>query len=236
LIQTAASPHFPCATCQVRDKAICSALNDEELRTLNSISTSTTLPTGGTVFYEGDDSTYLFNVVSGAVRLSKLLSDGRRQITGFLFPGDFLGLSVRDVYAYTAETLTSTTLCRFERPRLVKIMERLPKLEHELLKLASNELAQAQDHLMMLGRKTANERLATVLITLSTRIGRPHDAGYMIDLSMTRGDIADYTGLTTETVSRTLTRLRKEGIITIPDNRSIYIPELEKLERLNGDY
>jgi len=140
---TAASPGFPCQSCEVRDKTICSSLDDEQLRELNQITTEVTLRSGGTVFYQGDDDTYLFNVVAGAVRLSMLLPDGRRQVTGFLFPGDFLGLSVGGVYAYSAETLSETSLCRFERVRLIEIMERFPKLEHRLLELASNELTQA---------------------------------------------------------------------------------------------
>ncbi len=96
---TAASPNFPCKTCQVRDKAICSALNDNELRELNKIVTSVELGAGGIICHQGDTSTYLFNVVSGTVRLLKLLPDGRRQIVGFLFPGDFLGLSIGDEYS-----------------------------------------------------------------------------------------------------------------------------------------
>ena len=154
MTETAASPHFPCQTCEVRDKAVCATLHDDDLRQLSSIATAVKLDARGTVFFEGDDSTYLFNVVTGAIRLSKLLPDGRRQITGFLFEGDFLGLAIADVYAYSAETLTDTTLCRFNRTGLGVMMERLPKLEHELLRLSSNELTQAQDHLMMLGQKT----------------------------------------------------------------------------------
>src|SRR5512138_967191 len=107
---TAAAQDFPCKHCDVRDKAICKVLDDAELRQLNRISTAVKLEPGGTVFYEGDDSTYLFNVVRGSLRLSKLLPDGRRQVTGFLFPGDFLGLSIAGVYPYTAEALAATEL------------------------------------------------------------------------------------------------------------------------------
>ena len=117
---TAASREFPCQNCEVRDQSICAALSNEELRELSKISTAVELTKGATVFFEGDENTYLFNVVSGALRLSKLLSDGRRQVTGFLFPGDFLGLSVADTYAYSAETLCETSLCRFNRASLIK--------------------------------------------------------------------------------------------------------------------
>jgi CRP/FNR family transcriptional regulator len=233
--ETAASSQFPCQTCEVRDNAICAALDDDDLRQLSSIATAVKLEPGGTVFFEGDDSTYLFNVVTGAVRLSKLLPDGRRQITGFLFEGDFLGLAVADVYVYTAEALTEASLCRFHRARLRKLMERLPKLEHELLKLSSNELTQAQDQLMMLGQKTAIERLTTVLLELGERIGRPDNGGWKLELPMTRSDLADYMGLTTETVSRTFTRLRDQNVVKTPDMRLVHIPNPGELAIRSGD-
>jgi len=233
---TAAATDFPCRTCEVRDKAICKALDDTELRQLNKISTAAKLDAGGTVFYEGDDSTYLFNVVRGSLRLSKLLPDGRRQVTGFLFPGDFLGLSVGGVYPYTAEALTPTELCRFERASLTRMLDRFPKLEHQLLSLASNELVQAQEHIMVLGRKTATERIATVLLKLVDRIGKKGNGGCALDLPMTRSDLADYTGLTTETVSRTLSQLKKEGVIITSGVRDLQIPRLNDLAGYSGDF
>lgn len=233
---TAAAPDFPCQTCEVRDKAICKSLDDAELRHLNKISTSVQLEAGGTVFYEADPSTYLFNVVQGSLRLSKLLPDGRRQVTGFLFPGDFLGLSVGGVYSYTAEALTAASLCRFERASLTRMLDRFPKLEHQLLSLASNELAQAQDHLMVLGRKTATERIATVLLRLSERIGKKRDAGCALDLPMTRSDLADYTGLTTETVSRTISHMKKQGVVDTAGVRGLTIPRVEALAGICGDF
>ena len=151
--RTAASHDFPCQSCAVRDQTVCAALSDEELREVSKITTAVNLAKGATVFFEGDENTYLFNVVSGAVRLSKLLSDGRRQVTGFLFPGDFLGLSVADTYAYSAEALSATSLCRFNRASLIKLLDRFPKLEHRLLELASNELIEAQAHMVLLGQK-----------------------------------------------------------------------------------
>ena len=233
---TAASPTFPCQTCEVRDQVICSALGDAELRELNTIATSVKLRPGQAVFFEGDESAYLFNVVTGAIRLSKLMPDGRRQIVGFLFSGDVLGLSIAEVYAYTAEALSETTLCRFKRTSLSRMMERFPKLEHRLLDLASNELTQAQDHLLILGRKTATERLCTIILRLAERLGRSDGAGSTIELPMTRQDLGDYAGLTTETVSRTISHLRKEGAIDTPDLRTIHVPKTTELALRSGDY
>ncbi len=233
---TAASPHFPCETCEVRDKAICGALSLEELKHLNGITTQVKVPTGRMIFCEGDESTYLFNVVRGAIRLSKLLPDGRRQVTGFLFPGDFLGLSVAEHYAYSADTLNDVALCRFERSKLVQLLDEFPKLERRLLDLASHELAEAHGHLLLLGRKTATERLASLLLKLLERIGEDQNGEMTIDLPMSRHDLADYAGLSMETVSRTFTRLRKEGVIETPDTRFVVVSDTDALQDRAGDY
>jgi CRP/FNR family transcriptional regulator len=232
---TAASPRFPCESCQVRDEAICAALDDAELRELNAISTAVTLHHGQAVFYEGDRDTFLFNVTAGAVRLSRVLPDGRRQITGFLFRGDLLGLSIANVYAYSAEAITDVSLCRFDRRRLTDIAERFPKLEHRLLELASNELVQAQEQLMILGQKNALERVASVLLNLAGRIGRKDGEAFVVDLPMTREDLAHFCGLTTETVSRQISRLREMRLIETPELRRIHIPRPDDLMRHSGD-
>lgn len=233
--RTAASHDFPCQSCAVRDRSICAALSDEELREASKITTAVELAKGATVFFEGDENTYLFNVVSGAVRLSKLLYDGRRQVTGFLFTGDFLGLSVADEYAYTAETLSETSLCRFNRASLIKLLDRFPKLEHRLLELASNELVEAHAHMMLLGQKQVTEKVSATLVHLMKRIGQRRGGAIVIDLPMTRTDLAEYAGVRTETVSRCLTRLRKQKVISLPEPSSVHILQEDELNRLSGD-
>jgi CRP/FNR family transcriptional regulator len=210
-------------------------LSDEELREVSKITTAVDLAKGAPVFFEGDENTYLFNVVSGAVRLSKLLPDGRRQVTGFLFPGDFLGLSVANTYAYTAEALSNTSLCRFNRASLIKLLDRFPKLEHRLLELASNELAEAQAHMLTLGQKHVTERVSTTLIHLIERIGQNRDGATILDLPMTRTDLADYAGITTESVSRCFTQLRKANVISLPQPQSVHILQGAELDRLAGN-
>ena len=235
MYRTAASHDFPCQTCAVRDQAICAALSDDELREVSKITTAVEVARGGPVFFEGDGNTYLFNVVSGAVRLSKLLSDGRRQVTGFLFASDFLGLSVADSYAYTAEALTDTSLCRFDRAKFIKLLDRFPKLEYRLLELASNELVEAQAHMVMLGQKRTMEKVSATLVHLMNRLGRKYDDGIIIDLPMSRTDLAEYAGVSTETVSRCFTRLRKLGIIRLPTVSSVHVLREDELERLSGN-
>lgn len=233
--RTAASHDFPCQTCAVRDQAICAVLSDEELREVSRITTAVNLAKGGIVFLEGEENTYLFNVVNGAVRLSKLLSDGRRQVTGFLFPGDFLGLAVAEAYAYTAEAMSDTSLCRFNRASLVKLLDRFPKLEHRLLEVASNELVEAQAHMLMLGQKHVMEKVSATLMNLMKRIGQTRDGTIIVDLPMTRTDLAEYIGVSTETVSRSFTRLRQIGVIGLPTVWSVHVLKARELERLAGN-
>jgi CRP/FNR family transcriptional regulator len=219
----------------MRDQSICAVLSDEGLREVSKITTSVVISRGATVFFEGDENTYLFNVVSGAVRLSKLLYDGRRQITGFLFPGDFLGLSVAAKYPYSAEALSETSLCRFNRASLIKLLDRFPKLEHRLLELASNELVEAQAHMLLLGQKDVMEKISTSLLHLMRRIGVRRGDAMVIDLPMKRADLAEYVGITTESVSRGFTRLRKENVIELPYPWSVHILQENELERLSGN-
>lgn len=149
----------PCAECGVRHHSICSVLDDEELAQLAAIQTSVTFDAHAPVVTEGDTAGHFFNITEGAILLYKLLPDGRRQITGFLFPGDFMGIAAKETFAYSAETLLPSRLCRFTRKDFIGLLDRIPKLERRLLTLASHELVEAQEQMLLLGRKTAKERL-----------------------------------------------------------------------------
>jgi len=160
------------------------------------------------------------------------LGDGRRQITGFLFAGDFLGLIHNEAYAYSAEALVPTKLCRFPRRRLEALLVEIPHLEQRLLAMASHELAAAQDQMVLLGRKSARERVVSFILMLSnsaTRHGRPGDPVF---LAMSRSDIADYLGLTTETISRTVTLLRKQELIELLDEKRIRLSKMSVLREI----
>jgi CRP/FNR family transcriptional regulator len=220
----------PCAACPVRDIAVCGVLDPSELQHLAEIMTPLEIGSEQTVFYEGDRADYLFNVTLGTVRLYKLLPDGRRQITGFLYPGDFLGLAVGDLYAYTAETVGDVHLCRFPRARLEALMQEIPRLEKRLLGMASNELIQAQDQMLLLGRKTAQEKIASFLLMLSKRAVKRGEAESPIELAMGRADIADFLGLTTETVSRTFTQLKTSGVIRLLENSRVALKDTAALQ------
>jgi CRP/FNR family transcriptional regulator len=222
----------PCAACAVRDMAFCGVLNDQEMPQLLSIVQTVKVDQHGPIIDEGEPADYLFNLTEGAVKLYKLLPDGRRQITGFLFEGDFLGIAMNEKYAYSAEAVGPVSLCRFPRRKLEALLDEFPKLEKRLLGMASNELVQAQDQILLLGRKTAQEKIVSFLLSLSERVTKRGAAPSPISLPMGRADIADYLGLTTETVSRSITNLKRDGHIRLLQGGKVELPDLEALQEL----
>jgi len=171
-----------------------------------------------TVFAEGARADAVWSLISGSVLLSKLLQDGRRQVVGIAVPGDFLALPMRSANGFTATTLTSASLCRFDRARFTDLLDRAPSLMRQVFENFSHELALAQDHMLLLGRRSAEEKVAAFLISLRDRWAPVRGLTARIDLPMTRQDIGDYLGLTLETVSRTMTKLAQRKIIAvIPD-------------------
>jgi len=224
----------PCAACAVRELSVCGALEEAELDRLNSLVSQFEVKAGRTVFFETDPAEFLFVIIEGCIKLYKLMADGRRQITGFLYPSDFLGLAMQERYAYTAEAVGQTRLCRFERAKLEALLEQYPRLEKRLLGIASNELASAQDQMLLLGRKTADEKIATFLYMLSRRAYLKQQPVDELALPMSRSDIADHLGLTTETVSRCFTRLRKRSLIAFDDPHAVKIIDWSGFAELAG--
>jgi CRP/FNR family transcriptional regulator len=224
----------PCSTCAARHFSICAPVPEIDLPHFFDMTTRVRIEPRRELFSEGDAAQHVFNITSGTVCLSKTLADGRRQITGFLTEGDFVGLAHGDTCAYTAESLTPVEACRFPRERFERYMAEHPHVERRLLQIASTELAAAQDQMLLLGRKTAVERVASFLLGLSekaTARGRP---GNPIALPMSRGEIGDYLGLTLETVSRTMTQLRKSGAIDLDNVNVVRVVSQEALRQLAG--
>ena len=160
-------------------------------------------------------TTSFYNLVDGVMRLYKLLPDGRRQIIGFALPGDFLGLAASSRHNFSADAIGSVELCQFSRSGFARFSEDKPDLLRRINELAVRELSQAQDHIVLLGRRSAEEKVATFLIRWRNRIAEAAGASQMVPLPMSRQDIADYLGLTIETVSRTFTRFERDGVIEI---------------------
>ena len=222
----------PCQACPVRLRSVCSGLEFEELGELEKIVTRVTVKAGHPIFGEGEAARHRYNVTAGAIKIYKLLGDGRRQIIGFLFPGDFLGLAVEDEYAYGAEAVVDSELCRFPRRRLDDLIDRFPALENRLLNMTSNELAVAQEQMVLLGRKSAKEKVATMLLLFARRAVERGMPDNPVNLPMTRTDIGDYLGLTTETVSRTFTQLRGRGAIAVETGGRVWLEDLDALRDL----
>ena len=222
----------PYQACPVRLRSICSGLDFEEVGELERIVTRVTVKAGRPIFDEGEVAHCRYNVTAGSIKIYKLLGDGRRQIIGFLFPGDFLGLALEDEYAYGAEAVVDSELCKFPRRELDDLINRYPALENRLLNATSNELAVAQEQMVLLGRRSAKEKVATMLLLFARRAmdrGMPDNP---VMLPMTRTDIGDFLGLTTETVSRTFTQLRGRGAIAVQPGGRVWLEDVQALRDL----
>jgi CRP-like cAMP-binding protein len=189
-----------------------------------------TLARGMTIFGDGDDARHSYKVVEGAVRLSKIMFDGRRQISEFALPGDMFGLECGAVYELSAEAITPVTLVRYSRASIDRLGEEFADVRRELMALLRRGWTSAQNHLVMLGRQTAKERVAAFLVALAGHGGM--EGGKALDLPMSRQDIADYLGLTIETVCRTLSELKSARILSIPSRHKIVILNRDALETL----
>ncbi len=220
-----------CADCDVRGQSICQALDPDEFEALEKIGRTVSFPSKATVFEQGRDAVHVGNLTSGALRLSKLLPDGRRQVVGFAMPGDFLGLALAKTHMFTADALTPAKICQFSRVGFSELIDEKPRLMRALLEAASHELTLAQDQMVVLGRRTAEEKIAAFLIGMRNRYARIHGASVHVPLPMTRLDIGDYLGLTVETVSRMMTRMaREKTIVIVPDG--VRLLDVARLERL----
>ncbi len=224
-----------CVQCDARPFSVCKAISDSDLARLATAAIVTEVAAGSTFIEEAEPAHSFFNITGGTAKLFKLLPDGRRQITGFAGVGHFLGLAVSDTYAFSAEAIEPVRFCRFPRARLRRLLDDFPAMEKRLLEVAGNELVAAQEQMLLLGRKTARERLASFLVAQSRQgVACQRQPRMRFALPMTRSDIADYLGLTIETVSRTLTKFRSEGLIEIPGQSELLILNRRALESLAG--
>ena len=190
---------------------------------------------GTPVFWEGDAAKHVFEVVEGVLRVFKIMRDGRRVITGFLYAGDLLGVSLKEQYLYTAEAVTDTKLRRFARKRFQDEINRSPELRPQLFARLCDEMAAAQDQMVLLARKSAEERVSSFLLLIARRLSASHQADPVVEIPMTRLDMADYLGLTLETVSRTMTRLASLAVIAPCGRHAVTVRKLGKLAMLAGE-
>lgn len=222
-----------CEHCEaVKDVAICGRLSADEFSRFTLYRSQVIVSAETTIFREGDPPEFLYSLTIGIISLYKLLPDGRRQVIGFLFPGDVFGLSLDAGYSYSAETVTQAVLCRFPSRRIEDLYEDVPRLEKRVFELALKSLASAQEQMLTLGRKTAREKIATFLMMVSRRTQERGLPASLIHLPMSRTAIADYLGLTIETVSRTFTQLKKDGLIDPRGAQALAIRDMSGLKAL----
>jgi len=181
------------------------------------------------IYGEGEPAEYLYKIVSGSVRTYKVLNDGRRQVGAFYLPGDIFGLEIGDEHSFSAEAITDARVLVIKRSAFIGLAERDNAVARQLWTLTARELQRVQDHILLLV-KTAKERVVSFLLEMAARM----PAGNAVELPMSRQDIADYLGLTIETVSRTLTHLESTAAIALPRSRHVVLCNPAALSRLIG--
>jgi CRP/FNR family transcriptional regulator len=206
------------------------------MQALESIASTQIVLAGSTLVRQGDPRRYVYTVTAGAMRVVRLLPDGRRQVTAFALPGNYLSFSQSEYHRYDIEALTDTSLCRFNYDGMVALCTRFPHLEHKLFERACQELDEAREHMVLLARMNPTERLADFLLQLAAQQARCGDSGNILTLPMPRADIADHLGMTVETVSRSLSTLRTRQLIALPETYRVVILDLPGLKALSISY
>jgi len=218
-----------CDTCVVRNRAICGALDVDEIAVLNTIGRRRNLNAGESLMWEGEDSVLVANVIEGVLKLSTGTEDGREQIVGVVYPSDFIGRPFGATTGHSVSALTDARVCVFSRRDFDGFAREHPALGQKLLERTLGELDRTRRWMLLLGRKSAAEKVASFLVDMSERLVDPGckdivaQAATALELPFSRQQIADVLGLTIETVSRQFTRLKAEGIIDLPSRREVVI-------------
>ena len=220
-----------CDQCLVRNRAICASLDKDEINALNAIGRRRTLAAGESLIWEGEDSVLVANVIEGVLKLATGMEDGREQIVGVVYPSDFIGRPFGGTTSHGVTALTESRVCEFSRRDFDGFASSHPALEHKLLQRTLQELDRTRRWMLLLGRKSASEKVASFLLDLVERLApatcdthagaEPGVTRFTLPFS--RQQIADVLGLTIETVSRQFTRLKGEGIIDLPSRRDVVI-------------
>ena len=230
------SRRSPCLDCAVRNSALCRTLSPQRLLDLNRGAHRRRFPPGQMIAGQDPAEDRFAIVVSGVIKLIKSLPDGRHQIVALLFPSDLLGRPFKPGGRYTAETATAVELCCFGRPAFERLMREEEDLRQLFLERTLDDVDAGRDWMLLLGRKSAQERVAALLLLLLRRLSAPEcascaqQASAQITLPLSRSEMADYLGLRIETVSRQLQRLRAAGVIETR-GRTITVRDVPALER-----
>ncbi len=235
-----------CTQCKMLHAGLCSVLTADELILFDAMSSCKKFTAGQMIRMEEEPVHFYANVISGVAKMIKSTSDGRQQIVGLILPADFIDRVFIDISTCTIEAVTDMELCSYPKKKFEALVREDPDLEHRLFTLALHDLEMAEEWMLLLGRKTAREKVATFLLMLAERVPHlscPHMIGEddhsvgsesTIDIPMIRADIADYLGLTMETVCRQMTLLKKDGVIELPDNHCFTSHDLNRLRDVAG--
>ena len=238
--KTPPKDHDVCEVCEARACGMCSDLAPNQLDNLRKITRNRAYKAGEVIFSDDQPLESYATIKAGIVKLSKVLPDGRQQTIGLCFPPDFIGRTYKDKNAYFASAVTDVAVCTFPRDMFNSFLKKTPTLEHRLFELTLNELDTARELMLMLGRMSALEKVATLIINLSERLHRAHTLQgepsneLSFELPLTREEISDFLGLTIETVSRQFSQLNKQNLINITQKRYIEILDKDKLKELAG--
>ncbi|MGO4908426.1 transcriptional regulator FnrL [Pseudorhodobacter sp. W20_MBD10_FR17] len=228
-----------CGDCPIRHRAVCARCEGDELEKLEQIKYYRSYQAGQTVIWSGDRMDFVASVVSGVATLSQTMEDGRRQMVGLLLPSDFVGRPGRDTVAYDVTATTDLVMCCFRKKPFEEMMLSTPHVGQRLLEMTLDELDSAREWMLLLGRKTAREKIASLLSIIARRDAslslKQGSKRLIFDLPLTREEMADYLGLTLETVSRQISALRKENVISLEGKRHVTIEDFDALQEAAGD-
>ncbi|SFD24774.1 CRP/FNR family transcriptional regulator, anaerobic regulatory protein [Tropicimonas isoalkanivorans] len=231
--------HVDCADCPIRHRAVCARCEAPELDQLEEMKYYRSFEAGQTIAWTGDKLDFVATMVSGIATLSQTLEDGRTQMVGLLLPSDFMGRPGREVASYDVTATTEVVMCCFRRRPFEELMRSTPHIAQRLLEMTLDELDAAREWMLLLGRKTAREKIASLLAIIARRdasLTRGVPSGRMeFDLPLTREAMADYLGLTLETVSRQVSALKREGVIQLAGKRHVSVPDFDRLMLETGD-
>ncbi len=231
--------HANCEDCPIRHRAVCARCDTDELEALEEIKYYRSFEAGQTIIWSGDQMNFVGSVVSGIASLTQTMEDGRTQMVGLLLPSDFVGRPGRDAAAYDVQATTDVMMCCFRKKPFEDLMNATPHIAHRLLQMTLDELDAAREWMLVLGRKTAREKIASLLSIIARRDASITQKGLsgaiVFDLPLTREAMADYLGLTLETVSRQISALKKDGVIALEGKRHVTIPDMARLMDEAGD-
>lgn len=228
-----------CEECPIRYRAVCAHLDTDDLAELEGIKFYRSYEPGQAIVWGGDRMDFVASVVTGVATLTQTLEDGRTQMVGLLLPSDFLGRPGRDRASYDAVATTKVVLCCFRRRPFDDLIHRMPRLSHRLLEMTLDELDAAREWMLLLGRKTAREKIASFIAIIARReaaLKKRAAGGRMeIELPLTREAMADYLGLTLETVSRQINALKRDGVVELIGKRGVVLPDFARLVEESGE-